>query len=458
MSRSNLPNAFRHFHPFTALVIGDFFFDTYITGRVKRISPEAPVPVLEVIKQESRPGGAGNVALNLASLGAHVLTVGRIGRDAEGEKLKETLQKEKIDASHLFIEEEYRTPVKHRFIADSQQLLRVDFETIEPISSSLEQKIIAHLFSYITRSQIVAISDYGKGFLSNLLIQKTIEIAREQKIPVIVDPKGIDFTKYRKASILKPNLSEAYAAAKMPHSISLNEVAENLLAVSQVDKLLITRSEAGMSLFETGGRRTDFPVQVKEVKDVTGAGDTVLACICLGIANGLGVEESAELANLGASIAIERLGCVQVTIPELAERLLEKDRDSKIFDESHSYALRHVLRNSKYSLLILQNGKSVTNALFRGIRQLSGKGGHPLMVYVNDPHPTEEFIQLLSSLKAVDRIILQSESLGALYSEVNPYETHLLKGEELLEIQEPTDLLAMLRFSSAQKSVCTLRD
>src|SRR5580704_18117756 len=115
MSRSKLASAFRHFHPFTALVIGDFFFDTYITGRVKRISPEAPVPVLEVIKQESRPGGAGNVALNLTALGAHVLTVGRIGPDAEGEKLKAILQAERIDASHLFIERDYRTPVKHRF-------------------------------------------------------------------------------------------------------------------------------------------------------------------------------------------------------------------------------------------------------------------------------------------------------------------------------------------------------
>lgn len=446
----NLASAFKHFHPFTALVIGDFFFDTYITGRVRRISPEAPVPVLEVMKQESRPGGAGNVALNLAALGAHVLTVGRIGQDLAGEQLKQRLQTEGIDASALFVESNYHTPVKKRFIADSQQLLRVDFETIEPLSVSLEKEILSYLFSYISRSQIVAISDYGKGFLTHPLIQAVIQIAKLEKVPVIVDPKGLDFTKYRGATVLKPNLSEAYAAAKMPSFASLDEVAEELLKISEVSQLLITRSEAGMSLFKPGGKRFDFPVQVKEVKDVTGAGDTVLSCICLALANGLDMHQAAQLANLAACIAIERLGCVQVTLAELAGRLLEMDRDRKIFDESHSYALKHVLKGIHYSLLILQNGQSVTNALFREVKRLASKKGRLLVVYVNDPHPREEFIHLLSSLNAIDLIVLQSEHLKHLCNVMNPHETHLLEGDELVAISQPMDLLKKLRSYSAE--------
>ncbi len=434
-----LARTFSHFQPFRALVLGDFLLDTYTTGTVKRISPEAPVPIMEVTKQESRPGGAGNVVLNLASLGATVWAVGRIGPDAAGTELKKQLQC--AQTSTLFAEPHYQTPVKNRLIAHSQQLLRIDFETIVSLSSELEEKVIEQLKQLIPQVQIVALSDYGKGFLTQRLISACLEIAKEAHVPTIVDPKGSDFTKYKGATVLKPNLSEAYAAAKLPSSASLDEVAHQLLSLAEV--LFITRSEAGISLFENG-KRSDFPVRSKEVKDVTGAGDTVLATICLGLANGLNIHQAAQLANLAAGLSIERLGCVQITLSELAERLLEYDSDTKIFDESHTYALHQVLRNKRYSLLVLEKGQSMTSALFRTIRQLSGREGEELIIYVRESHPDDEFIHLLCSLQEVDYIILQTESLRNLCQAIHPHEVFFLERDTPVPAKQLLDSLIQI--------------
>jgi D-glycero-beta-D-manno-heptose-7-phosphate kinase len=201
-----------NFQPFKVLILGDFLLDSYTTGIVRRISPEAPVPVMEVLRYEERPGGAGNVALSLLALGGVVYCAGRIGKDEGGRKLKGLLSLMNLDS--LMVEEGYSTPVKNRLIADSQQLLRVDTETISPLDPSLEIKLLHRLKEIIPHMDVVALSDYGKGFLSNRLIYETIHIAKSSNIPVIVDPKGTDFTKYKGASLLKPNLSEAYAAVK----------------------------------------------------------------------------------------------------------------------------------------------------------------------------------------------------------------------------------------------------
>ena len=447
-----LASAFKHFNPFTALVIGDIFVDTYTIGKIKRISPEAPVPVLEVAKQESRPGGAGNVILNLLTLGAHVFVAGRIGEDLEGEGLKHKLSSQGADISALLTEPHYQTPVKNRLIADSQQLIRVDFEKVTPLPRWLEEEMIDKLRKIIPNAQIIAISDYAKGLLSNNLIANVIKIARENNIPVIIDPKGSDFSKYKKATVLKPNLSEAYAAANMPASASLDDVAKCLLNISDVDMLLITRSEAGMSLFTKNQIRHDFPVQAKEVKDVTGAGDTVLAFICLALGNNLDIYQGVQLANMAACISIERLGCIQVTLSELAHRLLETHSDMKIFEENHVYALHHVLKNTYYSLLVVQNGQAITHALVHAVKELSNQENRRLILYVNDPHPNKEFIHLLSSLSAVDMIILQSESLKNFCKTIHPHEIYFLEGEKLSQLDKSKDLLTTLLNYSPSRS------
>ncbi|MBI5273091.1 MAG: D-glycero-beta-D-manno-heptose-7-phosphate kinase [Chlamydiia bacterium] len=317
----SLTNIMQECRPFKALVIGDFMMDAYVTGRVKRISPEAPVPILEVLHQRSRPGGAGNVVLNLLALGGSVIAVGRIGSDAQGEELRRSLQEKGADVEPLFVENEYQTPVKTRLIAESQQLLRIDREKVSAVSRVVANRACEKLEALIASVQVVAISDYAKGFLSNRLIEETIRIAKKYSVPVVIDPKGIDFTKYKGASILKPNLAEAYASVKAHSSTSLDEVARQIFKTASVDQLLVTRSEEGMSLFDQQGARIDFPVRTREVKDVTGAGDTVLAVISLAMANRLELPLAVQLANIAAGISVERLGCVQVGLSEIAERI-----------------------------------------------------------------------------------------------------------------------------------------
>jgi len=433
------------FNPIKALVIGDFMRDTYTTGKVKRISPEAPVSVLLVQKEESRPGGAGNVVLNLISLGATVCAFGRVGLDIAGEQLRQDLANEGVDIQGILVQKEFKTPVKNRLIADSQQILRVDFEEITPVPAYLEQIIIDKLSQALDEVQIVAISDYGKGFLSRSLLSSVIEMAKQKNIPVIVDPKGEDFSKYQGATVIKPNLTEAYAAAKQPAEVPLDQVAKTILQKCNVDMLLITRSEAGMSLFDKQGAHFDFPVRSKEVKDVTGAGDTVLAMISLALANGNGldIKYGVQLANIAAGLAIERLGCARINLSEIAERLLEFDVDNKIFDEEHLFALQQALKGKRYSVLGLESSHGMSSALFTSIRKVSSRNqDKKLIVYVRDNDPDEEFVSLLSSLAEVDFIVLKCESLRNLCEIIHPHEVFVMEKNKLIALDHARDLLS----------------
>ncbi len=431
-----------HFSPVRVLVIGDFMLDTYTTGKVKRISPEAPVSVLHVQKEESRPGGAGNVVLNLNSLGAKVSVLGRIGMDVAGEEISSSLAKEGVDVRGLLKEQGYKTPVKNRLIADSQQVLRVDFETLSPIPETLEQAIVEKIPTLLDSVQIVAISDYGKGFLSRSLLMSVLEMAKAKNIPVIVDPKGDDFSKYQYATVLKPNLSEAYAAAKLPQEAPLDQVATKILQSCHMEMLLITRSEFGMSLFHKKGERFDFPVRSKEVKDVTGAGDTVLAMISVALANKLDIKYAAQLANIAAGMAIERLGCARINLSEMAARLLEYDVENKVFDEEHLFALQQALKGKRFIVLGLESGYGMSTAVFSGIRKLSCLDEEKkLIVYVRDNDPDEEFVSLLSSIAEIDFIVLKCESLRNLCEIMQPEHVYSMEGGRLVTLDHPFALL-----------------
>lgn len=420
-------------NPKHVLVIGDLMLDSYTTGKVKRVSPEAPVCVLHVQKEESRPGGAGNVVLNLISLGATVSAVGRVGPDAAGNNLYSCLETEGVDVSGVLMQPAFQTPVKNRIIADSQQILRVDFETPSHLPEEFEQELIKKSLSLMNTAQIVTISDYGKGLLSRLLLRTVIQNARKKKIPVIVDPKGVDFTKYRYATVIKPNLSEAYAAANLPPEAPLSQVADVLLQITEAELLLITRSEAGMSLFSRDGQRFDFPVRSKEVNDVTGAGDTALAVISMALANGVDIKSAAQIANIAAGLAIERLGCARIKLTELAVRLLEVDTENKVFDEEHLFALQQALRGTQPAILSVDTTQGMTTALFRSIRSLnSSSGERKFILYIRDNDPDTEFISFLSSLSEVDFIILQCSNLESLCEIISPQEVHILDGDEMI--------------------------
>ncbi len=417
-------------------------YDTYTTGKVHRISPEAPVLVLNVLKEEGRPGGAGNVVLNLVSLGAQVVAVGRVGYDTAGENIIKSLVAEGVHITGMMTQPMYQTPVKNRLIADAQQVLRVDFETISSIPEQLEQQVVDKLPSLLDGVDIIAISDYGKGFLSHSLLMAVIEMAKARNIPVIVDPKGDDFSRYQGATVLKPNLNEAHAAAKLSLSTPLEQVAETLFKKVSTDLLMITRSEAGISLFSRDGQRLDFPVRSKEVKDVTGAGDTVLAMICVALGNNLEISDAAQLANIAAGIVIEQLGCVRIAPSDLANRLLEFDVDNKVFDEDHLFALQQALKNKHYTVLGLHSAQGMTTPLFRSIRKLATRDADSkLIIYVRDSNPDEEFISLLSSLAEVDFVVLKCESLKNLCEIIHPQEVFVMDHHTLTPLDHFKGLL-----------------
>lgn len=287
--------------------------DRYTTGVVDRVSPEAPVPVVRVVNEKSLPGGAGNAMRNLRSLGMEVSACGRVGSDQAGFDLRKLLSLEGIDVGSLFEDSDIPTPQKNRILASSQQLLRVDHEEPTPLNRKIEEKFLEALPRLLQNVDVVAISDYAKGFCTEALLHGLIDHARAMSIPTIVDPKGIDFSRYRGATLIKPNYREASEAAQ---SSDLDLIADRLMAHVECETLVITRSEEGISLFEKK-KRSDFPALFHEVRDVTGAGDTVLAILTAALSVGADLKLAMPLANLAAGIAVEHLGCYSVSNSDL---------------------------------------------------------------------------------------------------------------------------------------------
>ena len=423
-----LANMLSRLNPSKVLVVGDMLLDSYTLGKARRISPEAPVAIVNVLYEEHRPGGAGNVILNLLSLGAQVAAIGRVGRDWAGQTLSDALISEGVDVNAIVIQEGYRTPVKNRVIADNQQIVRIDHEQIIPLDETLEKKLIDSLPALLSGIKVVALSDYGKGFLTAPFLAALIQQANQMGIIVITDPKGHDFAKYTGTTIIKPNLSEAYAAANLPSHAALEKVASRILEQTQASLLMITRSEAGISLFDSSGIRYDFPVHAKEVKDVTGAGDTVLAMLAHALANQLSYEEAAHLCNVAAGIAIEYVGCARVTLSDLAHRMLEHNMSNKVFDQEHLFVLQEVLKGKPFNLLILSQTDQLTRNLFQAIKSLASET-EDLLIYVEDEEPGETFVDMLSSLREVRFIVVQLDSLKSLCQYATPKEAYLFDSD-----------------------------
>lgn len=404
-----------------ALVVGDFMLDYYTHGSVGRISPEAPVPVLKVAKEESLPGGAGNVALNLVSLGMDVLVAGRIGDDAIGTLLKEAFEKEAINTETMLVDDGYKTPLKNRLIAESQQLLRIDIEDAVPLADAFERKLLQAIHERLNDIDIIAISDYAKGAVTHSFCSHLIEMARHFDIPVIVDPKGTDFSKYAGATLIKPNQHEAYLAAHAEKNVPLTAVAKELLDVTQTEHLIITRSEDGISMFTRDGETQCSPAKSKEVRDVTGAGDTVLACLTAALANKVALQDAIQIANCAASIAIEHLGCYRVTLSEISKRLLQLDTGSKIYSSSQLSALEQVLKKRPYTLIILEDIHELTIDLFTEIQSYTSINvDRQIVVYVKADPVNGDIVSLLSSFNNIDFIIEQPECMRQLMDSVKP--------------------------------------
>ena len=308
------------------MVLGDSMLDAYIVGAVDRISPEAPVPVVRQARTREAVGGAANVAANVRSLGGSAHLVTCIGADPEGKRLAALLASAGVQSS--FIDLAPRpTTLKTRFASGQQQLLRLDREDAGAISAAAEEHTIEVLTEGLERCALLVISDYSKGMLTDRVLRQAISLAERRGVPTFIDPKRRDFSIYRGATVLKPNRKELEAATGLPVQ-SDAQVGRAAAAAAKLTgaTILVTRSESGMSLVRPDGSSVHMPTHAREVFDVTGAGDTVMATLAVGVAAGFPLEEAMAFANLAGGVAVSRHGTAQVTAAEVeAERGLVAD-------------------------------------------------------------------------------------------------------------------------------------
>lgn len=304
------------------LVVGDIMLDKYIWGEVSRISPEAPVQVVNVTKETYEAGGAANVANNVSALSGKAFMAGIAGNDEAKNILLEELKKKGIDIEGIFLDKDKPTTQKVRVIGRSQQLLRVDYEKKEHVHKNIEKSMIDFLEKSIKNTDIVVISDYAKGVITPEICGKIIETAKNHKKEVIVDPKPKHKDIYSNATLITPNNVEASDMSGIEDGSddTILEIGNRLLKYLNTN-VLITRGEKGMSLFEKDGTITHIPANAKEVYSLIGAGDTVVATIALALASGADFEEAATLANIAAGIKVGKIGTASVSVDEIKKEI-----------------------------------------------------------------------------------------------------------------------------------------
>ena len=326
-----MKNAFPDFRQANVVVIGDLMLDRFYFGKTKRISPEAPVPVVNVERLEDIPGGAANVAMNIASLGANCSLSGITGQDEAAQVLEERLRSVSIECA-FHQTANHPTIIKSRIISAHQQLLRMDFESRFTLESAVG--MADKVTPLLVDGGVMVLSDYDKGTLHDP--QQWIKLAKANAMTVLVDPKGNDFSKYRGADLITPNLTEfETVTGEIQSEADLIEKAKKLIADFDIKAVLITRSEQGMSLITNDNNEFHLPAIAKEVADVTGAGDTVIATLAAALAAGQSLQQAVTLANVAASIVVSKLGTSTVSEPEL---FAEYQRHQGTNQSDHSFA------------------------------------------------------------------------------------------------------------------------
>ncbi|MBI4313388.1 MAG: D-glycero-beta-D-manno-heptose-7-phosphate kinase [Candidatus Omnitrophica bacterium] len=305
------------------IVFGDLILDEFIYGNVNRISPEAPVPVLCVEKEAPMPGGAANVAGNIVSLGGAAYLVGVVGEDDAGRRLKHLLDQHGMEISGIANDPSRPTTIKTRIIAHRQQVVRIDREKVAPLSHRMAEECLGAVEDQLKIAQGVIIEDYGKGTITSPLLQSVIRAAKKMRRVIAVDPKEEHIHYYRGVTALTPNRAEAAQAARVPitDEASLVKAGRRLMQKLKPEALLITLGEDGMRLFEKSGRMTRIPTVAREVFDVSGAGDTVIATFTLLKSAGASTVEAAQLANAAAGVVVAKVGTATCTPDELLKQL-----------------------------------------------------------------------------------------------------------------------------------------
>ena len=319
-----LSDVLQSFHGTPVMIIGDVILDEYLFGDVRRISPEAPIPVVELRRRRHHPGGASNVAVNIAALGGRPVLCGIVGMDANARVLEETtLEFLSPDSLCLLAMEDRPTTMKMRVMAHGQQMLRIDSESREPISPEEEDSLLAWARKQIPHVRACILSDYAKGVLTRRVCTETISLCRRADIPVIVDPKGKDYQRYAGATLITPNLTEASLAVNISFEPGEEPCAlgEALLALLPGTAVMITRGDEGLSLYRSALEPVHIPALAQEIYDVTGAGDTVIGAMGLALASGASLEDAALLANMAASLVVGKLGTATVATSEIQQML-----------------------------------------------------------------------------------------------------------------------------------------
>ncbi len=408
------------FRPIKVTVIGDVMLDRYWHGATNRISPEAPVPVVHIQDIEERPGGAGNVALNLRVLGCQTQLFGLVGSDLSGETLNEQLKKADI---HTFLQRVIGMPTitKLRVLGRNQQLIRCDFEQnfhhVDP------SKLISDIKENIAGSHVMLISDYNKGVTHS--IREFINIGRAQGIPILIDPKSSDFSVYRGATLLTPNQKEFEAVVGVcSDDETLVDRGFKLIEKESIDAVLVTRGERGMTLIQQGKEAVHFKAYTKEVYDVTGAGDTVIATMAAAIGANMDLNDAAMLANTAAGIAVGRVGAVSVTVPEIRRTLhgrfesgfgvLNEDDLMIAIADARAHGEKIVMTNGCFDILHTGHVTYLEQAKTLGDRLLIAVNTDESVANWKGPSrpivPLAQRMHVLSALRCVDWVVPFSES------------------------------------------------
>ncbi len=419
------------------LIVGDVMLDRYWYGPTGRISPEAPVPVVKVENNEERPGGAANVAMNIASLGGHAHVVGLTGKDEPAEVLKSTLGALKVKCDFVELDD-YPTITKLRVMSRGQQLIRLDFE--DKFENTDPELVLSRMEQALPNVRSVILSDYAKGALEH--VQSFIQKARAAKVPVFIDPKGADLERYRGATLLTPNMAEfELVAGKVKSEEDLIEKGISLIEKYDFEALLVTRSEHGMTLLRKDQAPFHLPTQAKEVYDVTGAGDTVISVLAASVAAGKPLDEACALANAAAGVVVGKLGTSTLSTIELAEAIHgSQDTDYGVISEA---ALVEAVKRAraKGEKVVMTNGCfDILHAGHVSYMNHAAELGDRLIVAVNTDesvkrlkgpgrpvNPTDRRMAVLAGLGAVDWVVPFSEDTPQrLISEVLP--SILVKG------------------------------
>jgi len=397
------------------LVLGDIMLDRYWMGDTKRISPEAPVPVVKVGEIEERAGGAANVAINIAALGSNASIVGLTGKDEAANSLLNLMQQSGV-SSHFSQDATHATVTKLRVLSHNQQLIRLDFEDGFP---QFDQQALLNLFEQqITQAGAVVLSDYGKGTLQSC--QDFINHANAHQIPVLVDPKGSDFSKYKGATLITPNLKEFEQV--VGHCATENDIVTKGMALLEelnLSALLITRSEKGMSLLQRGKDALHLPTRAREVYDVTGAGDTVISVLAASLAAGVDLAEATVLANLGAGVVVNKIGTATVNQEELKQAMRQTHTVQRgVMDEDDMLQLARQAQSCGEKIVMTNGCFDILHTGHVAYLEEAALLGNRLIVAVNDDasikrlkgedrpvNPMDKRMKMLAALECVDWVV-----------------------------------------------------